>query len=348
MPGVYLYTAEVRHVDQSRLIPAEKIDYFPALRLGAERCRLNPWGDDPFDVLLEEALSRDAVGIAAEGFRPALQIGEDEGRHAPVVLDHVTLRVPLFGPEHLVQVRKVHLEVVDGNEPAAPFPRLPAAFLDGLFSGRADPGGTPVDILGGRAAAGARLEGRGKRRLGPFPSRLGRFYVLSQAKKDGLAHETFVRPAGEGDLADELRRHPCDAGLHPGRLCEGRLGRLQLLQALMKLFELFFREAAARVAYIDELSVIVYAKDQRAEAGPPAFRPGEADYDRFLAHEGFDLEPFPAPAARSVRAGGILGDYALRAVLPGSLEETRPLCFNMVAEPEVGKGGEDLPEDRFP
>ena len=72
--------------------------------LAPQRLGVHPLRRPGGRVLLEKGLAVDAVGVAGEHHRPVLEVGEQPGCDAAVVLDQIALGEGLLRPEHLVEV----------------------------------------------------------------------------------------------------------------------------------------------------------------------------------------------------------------------------------------------------
>ena len=89
--------------------------------------------------------------------------------------------------------------------------------------------------------------------------------------------------------------------------------RLERLQAREDLLERLLIEARARLAHVNEASLlVVQAKDKRAEIFAAALRVGVASDDTFLALRDFDLKPM-GRALFFVSAAALLGDDAFQS-----------------------------------
>jgi hypothetical protein len=90
-------------------------------RAGAPSARAfrgDPGGADPVrpvfgDVLLEEGLAADALGIALQGQRPVGDVRQQHGRHPLVVVEHLGLGKPGFRVQDLTQVGQGQRPAVD-------------------------------------------------------------------------------------------------------------------------------------------------------------------------------------------------------------------------------------------
>ena len=80
--------------------------------------RVDPGGADPVgpvlgDVLVEEGLAVDAVGVTLEGQRAARQVRQRRGRHPLVIVEHLGLGEPGRRVQHLGQVSQRQRPPVD-------------------------------------------------------------------------------------------------------------------------------------------------------------------------------------------------------------------------------------------
>ena len=186
-------------------------------------------------VLLEEALSGDAVGIAREHHRPVVQVGQEPRRDRAVVLDQVALGVSLLGPEDLV-------EVAEGT----------------TFSGARRTAGGPA--------------ARRRRRVANVHSSGG--LSVAEAQERRLPQQAILGRLLVADLDDELRLDPdvCPAPRGTGPP-HGGVGDAQALELLAGGLELLLAEAAADAPDVDEAAVAGDREVQRAEAGTRALAP---------------------------------------------------------------------------
>ena len=172
-PDVDLDAAQVRLVEQGVPVLADEIADLLVLALGRDLHGFHPGRRRLAQVLLEEALARDAVGMPVQRLGPVLEVGEDPLRHPPVIFDQVSLGVPLPGPEDLVEMGQLRagpefrrLEGPPGSARPAPHD-LPGA----LVLPQPQENGLPHEPLGGPFAEldladQARLD-PGHRHVGP-------------------------------------------------------------------------------------------------------------------------------------------------------------------------------------
>ncbi len=105
------------------------------------------------------------------------------------------------------------------------------------------------------------------------------------------------------------------------------------LQLLANLYLRLLRKSGACPACVEELSVLVVAKQERAEAIAALGGQGEAADDKLLPQAAFHFHPACA-AAGEIHAVGALGDDAFRAVTAGFLEDRCLLIAYMLTDPD--------------
>src|SRR5438876_109125 len=106
------------------MILAEDVGNRSAFRLRGQSNGVHPgWRWLPADVFLEEALGRDVVGMSVEGLGPVFEIGQQDRSHFSVISDQVPLRVSLFRPVTLVQIRQDRWRKSDYAVPRSGLPR---------------------------------------------------------------------------------------------------------------------------------------------------------------------------------------------------------------------------------
>jgi len=134
-----------------------------------------------------------------------------------------------------------------------------------------------------------------------FPPDLRRWLVRAEADVNRVTQEVVGRPGQIGDLGDELRLDPMNAGrtsgepkrvLRGGGRLRGDVLRAKGSQATPQIGEHLHGHPSADAAGIDELAVVsVVAQQQRAEVRPRSFRVGPADDDELLAVQRFGFAP---------------------------------------------------------
>ena len=105
--GVQLEIGEVGQPHERGLVVGQDVVDRPHAR------GLNPVGTVRWRVLLVEELRVDAVGVALERQRAALDVRQDGRRDAREVVDDVALGEAGLGIEDLVEVRELHLAPAD-------------------------------------------------------------------------------------------------------------------------------------------------------------------------------------------------------------------------------------------
>ena len=113
-PGVLIDAAQVGEIDEIGAASTDDLSAHLAM-FGEDRFGAKPIGEAGAvgGVLLKEALFGDAVGIAAEGEGPVLQMREEEIGDGGVVVDEVALGDLVGGVEELVQILEAHADAVD-------------------------------------------------------------------------------------------------------------------------------------------------------------------------------------------------------------------------------------------
>ncbi len=101
----------VGEVDERGRVVADRV--LDGAALLVHRDPADPVGEVVGGGLLVEARPVDPVGKALHRDGPALHVRDHARRHAPVVLDQVSLRHPDVGKQHLVEAREGHRVAAD-------------------------------------------------------------------------------------------------------------------------------------------------------------------------------------------------------------------------------------------
>ena len=250
----------------------------------------------------------DAVGVALERQRPALQVREDEPGHGGVIGDQIPLGEAALREQHLVPVGELQ------SAPAGQHHEL--AF------------GQPLHLveqrLGGVPGRHGPRRGRVLRRL---QDHLARLLVLTQALERRRPHDPVTGPLAQLDLGHQARLHePRVAGqLGPG----GERGGVpaQWSQARLQVVEHPVGEAGAHPAGIDEVARGLAARSasRLALLGSARVIPlvitHEQGPDPLLAPS---LAGYPA-ADHQLLAPGVLDLHPRAAATSGLIDRVEPL-----------------------
>src|SRR5205823_10839595 len=128
---------------------------------------------------------------------------------------------------------------------------------------------------------------------------LTRFFVKAQALEDGCAHFdlaalAFMGPFRKFDFGHQFRFHPVRAARSLNLSAKRVLFYSELFQLLPHRRMRGMGEAAARLAYVDQLSIfVIKPQDERSKMFARAARVGIAGNHAFLPAGDLDLQPFP-------------------------------------------------------
>src|SRR5947207_2706304 len=104
---------ELGKPDERRAVVAQAVVDLALVSPAPDRGRLDPVGSVARAALLVEEARLDAVRIALQRQRALLKVREDDVGQPGVVVDHLTLREPGRGPQHLVEVGELEPAAVD-------------------------------------------------------------------------------------------------------------------------------------------------------------------------------------------------------------------------------------------